>query len=76
MKYKGAKQSIIQDILSFMGKSNVQPNVLVMVCSHSEFLTGDIVHSPSKANYNASPISDVSLSLSAEPADKSSSARF
>jgi len=59
MKYKGPRLDLLRDAISFMNRSNMHPDILVMLSCHLESMTGDQVHSNSKVHYAASPIDDV-----------------
>jgi hypothetical protein len=64
LKHKGPIKDVVNDLNDFANKSNTEPDVLIMVCTHSEGFTGDQVHSNSKANYAAGPINEVKSSYS------------
>ena len=62
MKFKGPRLDIMRDVLAFVNKSNVPPDVLIIVSGHAESFTGNPAHCNSKTNYAASSISLVSSS--------------
>jgi hypothetical protein len=59
MKFKGQKKDVMLEISNFKKKSTVEPDILIMICTHSEAFTGDQVYCQSTKNHFASPIDDV-----------------
>jgi hypothetical protein len=59
MKFKGQKKDVMLEISDFKKRSTVEPDILIMVCSHSQAFTGDQVYSQSSKNHSAAPIDDV-----------------